>query len=377
MENKKYKVGIFTLPLHHNYGGVLQAFALSQILSKNDFDVWLINHNPEHTTYKKLKLHIRNIILKYIFKKNILIRLKKDQQITDCHVINFIKKHFPQQTINYHNNNYYKFDENNFDIVIVGSDQVWRKQYVRNDLFHYFLDFTKSKKIAYAASFGLPEWQYTDLETKKIENLLKEFTSISVREKSAKDLITINLNLQSTQVIDPALLLNISEYKQLIDTNEHINKNLKGDIFTYILDSNQQKRNCISEIEKKNKLSAFSVLNEKYENYQFKSNERIMPPIEEWLYGLSKAKYVITDSFHGCVFAILFNKPFLVFANKERGLARFTSLLELFSLEYRIIEDTQYFDFQILDMPINWDSVNATIEKKRKEATNFLLNSLK
>ena len=104
--------------------------------------------------------------------------------------------------------------------------------------------------------------------------------------------------------------------------------------------------------------------------------QRIQPPLGQWLRSFKEAEFVFTDSFHATVFSIIFNKPFIVYANKERGAARFESLLSVFGLEDRIVYKSDDFDINKLN-EINYVKVNSKLEGLRKESLYFLENGLR
>lgn len=130
---------------------------------------------------------------------------------------------------------------NDLDIVIVGSDQVWRpwKGLCRNSLY-FFLDFiksTKTKKISYAASFGIDKWEYNPVETIQIKKLLQDFSIISVREDDGVSLLQDNLGLPSIRMCDPTLLLTKNDYLSTLRIHHPDNDRISS----YILDSNSSK----------------------------------------------------------------------------------------------------------------------------------------
>ena len=131
-----------------------------------------------------------------------------------------------------------------------------------------------------------------------------------------------------------------------------------------------EKTALVNKIAKERNLIPFRV-NSKSENIMAPLSERIQLPVEQWLRGFYDAEFVVTDSFHACVFSILFNKPFIVYGNAARGLSRFTSLLETFELNDRLFSD--WIGIQSL-YNINWSKVNITLDAKRKEANDFLNN---
>ena len=185
------------------------------------------------------------------------------------------------------------FKENNFEAVIVGSDQCWRPMYSPN-IYTYYLDFLKDnkeiKKLAYAASFGTDEWEYTEEQTVRCKKLIQQFDLVTVREKAAVNLVAEKLNKDAEFVLDPTLLLSKEDYIELF-----VGKNLpdnKG-IYTYILDDSDWKTQVVETAKETLGLPQFSNQHNKH----IVNSEKI-PSIESWIKGFADAGFVITDSFH-------------------------------------------------------------------------------
>lgn len=317
----KKKVGIITTHLHSNFGGILQAYALQRVI-KN------LGYNCTTLGWKDSSL------LKFAYN-NLSLRLFDSYK------------------------DYNKINENDYDIFVVGSDQIWRKHFnvgdfKENYLFYPFLGFTnnwQSTRVSYAASVGVAgnDWEYNSDEELKIKEMLKYFNNIAVRELQSVDDFKNRLKLDNVnQVVDPTLLLKSSDYTELCSD---IPKN-NADIFAYFLDLDKNKQDIL--LNYANKL-----------NKSIKINDN--DTIEKWLASFRDAKYIITDSFHGCLFSIIFNKPFICLYNKWRGGARFESLLALLDNNENII--------------YNIEDLNAKVFKKIKynklqEKINYSLNYL-
>jgi hypothetical protein len=377
------KIGILTLPLRTNYGGILQAYALMETLKKMGHDVLLINrkHN-KIPKWKSIIIIIKRIIFKILFNsKKQIFKEKKDKNYYDYISINtqkFINKYIIPQTIPFYSSSELKkINFHNYDAIIVGSDQVWRPTYPPNltDSFLGFLnDNISTKRIAYAASFGTDKWEFTLNETKVCKDLLQKFNSVSTREDSGVDLCYKYFDITSQHVLDPTMLLCSKDYLKLLVSSD-CESNL-GELLVYFLDESQDKLDVVGLVE--------TTLNYKpFRNYSKNTIEnesledRIIPSIENWIKGFYDAKFVVTDSFHGCVFSILFNKPFLAYGNSNRGMARFESLLKTFSLEDRIIMSYKELTIKNIQKPINWENVNYTLEQKKKKSLQFLVDSIK
>lgn len=370
------KIGILSLVLHTNYGGILQSYALQTVLERLGHEVYVFNREQQYdkTRWK----YIPKRFVKRIIGRDVVIfqeaRYKKEAPMICQHIWNFRKKYIHEYIIK-------SFDDikkMNLDAIIVGSDQVWRPCYFKSQwnvgIENAFLSFTRDwniKRIAYAASFGVNDWEFSDQETQLVAEAGKLFSVISVREDSGIKLLKEKLNLDSIQVLDPTLLLSRDDYVKLIE-KAGIGKS-SGNLLTYILNPSSKKTNFINEVAKAKGLIPFSVNNSNVKQTA-PIEQRIMPSIEKWLQGFSDAKLVLTDSFHACVFAIIFHKQFIVIGNKERGMSRFESLLDLFGLKDRLVNIGD--DISSLD-EIDFSAVDKIYDTLKEESESFLFNALK
>ncbi|WP_387691253.1 polysaccharide pyruvyl transferase family protein [Photorhabdus sp. RM71S] len=359
------KIGILTQPLINNYGGILQCIALYNYLTEKGYEVTIIQKHLYNPLWKKIIIKALELIPNQNYRG---FRNRAKQYKT--HKI-FIDHYIPNKTkIIYTHNSLIKIAKNyQFDVVIVGSDQVWRMAYI-NDPFYaaYFLNFVDSiscKKIAYAASFGKNHWE-TPEKISEISHLLADFTAISVRESSGVKICNDIFNYTSaTHVLDPTLLINPKFYQQFIAKRQE--KNNVKKLLTYVLDESENKKVIIKNIKKSlgENISTQHLLG-------FNKHEIITIP--EWLTAFYNADFIITDSFHGMVFSIIFNKQFLVIGNNERGMERFVSLLSLLKLKDRLIisgEISNNFNMNKREK-INYSLVNKIVSENRKNSEKFL-----
>lgn len=380
------KIGIITQPLAINYGGLLQNYALQQVLIRMGHEVYTIDRCIPHINNAawhsiamwKIKQNIKKLIGKPYTNTSIPTG-KKFRKIREC-CSEFTNKHikttegfFIQKELHDIINKY------RFEGFVVGSDQVWRPIYSLN-IYNDFLDFCQDKKnikrIAYAASFGVDNWEFNEEQSKECSRLAKMFDAISVREESGIKLCKDNLGVDAQHVLDPTLLLEKEDYIKLAELN---NENISdGNLFCYILDSNESIAKAINNIEDKVSLKSFQVKARKQQS-QYKKRDNIedyvIPSPTKWIRAFMDAKMVFTDSFHGCVFSIIFNKPFWVIGNKERGNARFDSLLKLFNLENRRITLDEINNTD-LRSPIDWNSVNAIKKEWQNKSIEFIKENL-
>ena len=170
------------------------------------------------------------------------------------------------------------------------------------------------------------------------------------------------------------MLLEKDEYLKIVPYSTEIKKT--KELFYYILDMTPDKKKLIDNICIDEELKKFTVF-PKSTLPNSKVEDKVIPPVERWIQGFNKAAIIITDSFHGCVFSIIFNKPFIVYANEKRGIARFRSLLEMFNLEDRLITNSSEFNQAKLHSAIDWTKVNFIKEEKKEQSLTFLQDALK
>lgn len=370
------RICILTQPLQTNYGGLLQAYALQTVLKRVGHEVWTEDRRENRNNLSGVLKNNAKILLGPIRK--FYYPTISEKKVISKNTNFFIQKYI-NTTCPIYSSNKLLFDEYNFDAFIVGSDQVWRPMYSYG-IYNYFLDFTigkNVKRIAYAASFGTDQWEFTPEQTAVCSELAKQFDAISVREDSAIGLCRQYLNINAVQMPDPTLLLDKNDYLEIIKNDRPENSH-SGGILTYILDDSEIKRGVVQKVSSKLKLNSFSVMPQaQFKDVGKKGIEKcIYPPVAEWLQGFADADFVVTDSFHGTVFSIIFNKPFISIANKTRGVSRFISLLKGFELEDRLIYSEEDFKDNLLNN-IDFTEINIAHKKKRAEALEFLTNALK
>jgi hypothetical protein len=374
------KIGILTQPLTNNYGGIIQAYALISILKRFGHEVRIVNRPFKPVSkIRKVVSFTKRWLVKYILRRDIIVRVwptNAEKNYIEKNLTRFIENNI-RFTEKINNSGFSKLQKYALEAFIVGSDQVWRPNYspcIRN----YFLDFLYGrndvKKIAYAASFGVNDWELSPKQTKLCAILAKQFDAISVREDSAIRLCNEYLGVEAIHVLDPALLLQKEDYLRLIEPEDIPRR--ENILFTYILNPNKEKDMQITYISSLLTLNKVNGMPSNF--FHLKKSKKdladcIYPSVSDWLSGFRDAEFVITDSFHGTVFSIIFNKPFLVFTNKERGNARFDSLLKLFHLEDRLITGNEIKpDLYKLD----FSEVNKILKEEQEKSMKFLIRAL-
>ncbi|MFI3332656.1 MAG: polysaccharide pyruvyl transferase family protein [Rikenellaceae bacterium] len=372
------RIGVITLPLHTNYGGILQAYALQRVLRELGHDVSLVER-PR----RKRRLHpIRAIwtLPQRIFRRyflgdreSILLlerRIEGEYSVVSQHTQLFVERYISRLSCS----NYSDIDSQLLDAIVVGSDQVWRAEYFGSigDAYLQFARGWSIKRIAYAASFGDDEWRYSASATRLCRELASMFDWVSVRERSAQELLSVHLGVESSCVLDPTMLLQREDYEELVHRANEPQSG--GDLLTYMLDDSPERESIIGSIATSRSLTPFSTKGSN--SFCVGLEERVQPPIERWIRGFMDAEFVATDSFHATLFAILFNKPFVTYCNSDRGATRFHTLLESFELESQLITSPCEVDIERC-YSIDWARVNERLDELRSSSLEWLSNALK
>ena len=365
------KIGILTLDLNKNYGGILQCYALQTVLERMGNEVSVL-YVKKVAWYIRLRLIFSRFIKAYILKTEPeYYGMKTEKEILMQNTQPFINKYIRLKKVQ----GWQCFSEKDFNAIIVGSDQIWRPFYfqpIQNAYLSFAQSWKNVKRIAYAASFGTDEWEYTSEETKVCSELIKKFDAVSVRELSGVNLCRKYLQINAIQLVDPTLLLSPDDYLSII-SDATLTERRNG-LLCYILDGTEEKYQFANILATQKGLTPFLVNNPKTETDEYFA-DRIQLPVDQWIAGFRDAEFVVTDSFHGCIFSILFNKPFIVIGNTIRGMSRINSLLKIFHLENRLVMvgDTQAF---LERSSIPWEEINCILEKERKRAFEFLNQNL-
>lgn len=371
------KLGILTQQLRNNYGGLLQAWALQKVLAEEGHSVTIINREPCRLKDMNFFRRVASILKGELYvtlgreKRRYTLPPSEDNYVRQ-NIIPFVENRYGRISPTIYTGKELRryVEQEKFDGFVVGSDQVWRPCYSPS-IGNYYLDFLPNesgmKRIAYAASFGVDNWEYNPSDTKKCAQLAKKFDLITVRESSGVDLVRKYFNSTAIHVADPTLLLDRDDYDSLVDGSTVQLRTSDGHLFSYVLDGKSELDSAIMNC------SAATGYKPYYCNAKRKYNspedlrhldECIFPAVEQWLKSFQDADMIITDSFHGTVFSIIYNKPFWVILNNSRGAARFHSLLDKFGLANRIVNQSKNIDWK---EPIDWSAINM----RRKEFADY------
>lgn len=375
------RIATVTLPLHTNYGGLLQAYALKAVLEAQGHSVTVLDLKEKMPAPKGMKApfiyagRMFRRLLKggagpEVFRER---RYARELPALSANTSVFVREYIAPRMLD----SYSDVREGEYDAFVTGSDQVWRPLYF-HPVEDAFLAFTKGwdvRRVAYAASFGTDQLEYEYVQLETCARLLEAFDGVSVREESAVRQCEEWLDCErAVQVLDPVMLLDASVYKKMAD--KAVNRPAKGHLVTYILDRSREKEAVIDFVRRVSGLEVYDASAYPYINDRL-LGERTVPPVEQWLAAFTDAEFVVTDSFHGCVLAILMHKRFIAVGNSHRGTARLKSLLDMFGLDMRLVhgidpeDDGDYF---LSD--IDWENVETVLNAERNGSLAFLHTSL-
>lgn len=324
------KIAILTYPLNNNFGNLLQAWALKNFLSSSGNEVTVF-YRKQHLSYSRyLQNCIKSLVLQILGKPIYPQNSPRQEQRFSRNTIKFIQEEIKAQAI-YSTTSLYN-NLQKFDMIIVGSDQVWRPKFLGKLYRDYFLiDYVKpqtQKILSYAASLGSDTWEFKQNEEIDIQNGLSLFDAISVREPNAINSLKKHFSMESEFMPDPTLLLDSSEYKSLVSSWTENIKMFRPDIFCYLLDLTSQEKIMLESYIKQRGLTISFI-----QDYcKDKNGELVYPDVREWLSWIKNSNLIITDSFHGSVFSLIFEKSFVPIINNKRGNSRIESLLQIFGI---------------------------------------------
>lgn len=360
-------IGILTFHCAHNYGAVLQAYALQEYIQSLGHNVYIIDYRPDflikpYAVFNRTRIKSNNLFKsfgKFLIELLILRRRSKRYRSFDL----FIKNEFRLLPIN-------KTDK--LDVIVIGSDQVWNPKFNYGKFDETYLGentsvFNKDIKIiSYAASSGVDSFSKEDMS--QLMNHLLKFNAISVRELSLKKIIEAEQPFFNvSQVLDPTLLINPDIFRSKI-TGKY--KNKKPYLLIYQVKYDKNTRRIAQYIAKQKHLEIIEVAS----SIQYRCDENILwseSPLD-LLELFAQASYVVTTSFHGTALSLIFEKPFYTLKFNSSVDSRVLSLLDELNLSHRHID--------IYDIPkieeIDYEKINIKLSELRELSRKFLNNSL-
>jgi len=369
------KAGILTLNSAHNFGASLQAYALQKTLENLGFETKIINYRYKkidnvYNPYRRSKKGLLNI---WFYLSRIKLHTLDKYKITKYYNYETFFKEYFNLTPPYKTLNQLMDVEWDYDFYLCGSDQIWSAHITRGLQPPYFLDFLPedSKKIAYAASLGTDTINEYDIPLFK--QYLFNIDNISIREQSSIKSLKECTDKTLDVTIDPTLLLEKEDYDELKIDPSFKDKDY---IFVYVIDRNEELYKIAEKISQEENLPV--VLSSPYIKPE-KIFKKQMDPVwdmgpREFLGVLANAKYVVTNSFHGNIFSIIYQKPFISAPHQVTS-ARVLQFLEKINLKQVLFTDSNEFG-NIKDVKIDYSDVERRLNDLKEESINFLKKSM-
>lgn len=377
------KIGILTFwNSPDNYGQILQCYALQKHLRNQGHDAYLIRYAPKAIGIRaKLRRALSPAVLWAYLKSRKAARASSAFQGEHPRRFpEFLETHVKMSAAIYHSLSELKNDAPDADAYIVGSDQVWNPGIGLNDFGKaWFLEFGNEhvKRISYAASFGMKTM--SDEYESFFAPFLKKFTAVSVRESEGVGFCRRMGRGDAIHVCDPTLLLNREDYLNLLPEQAESSSPRKRSLVCYMLGhACAFPQEAVDDFVKKNDLNVRYVPAQGAEKLNYYSQFET-PSVQEWLGLYRDAEYVVTNSFHGTVFAVIMHKKFIALplagkSGKMNG--RLENLLKILGLEKRLFSrDPEHFP-AALRQEIDWADVDARKTRVREQAAAFLKNAL-
>lgn len=374
MNNTKAKIAFLTFHNALNYGAILQSYALQVKLNELGYKNLIINYSnryidSQYPTIFRLFLSFKFIkLFKLLFSLFFFPQRYKRIQKRNAKLIKFIKKNLKLTDKVSGKKLFIKI--NQFNTVIIGSDQVWNFELTNYDLNYLLnINFNQSiRRISYASSFGNNDYikKFKAIYFKYLSN----FNALSLREESSCNLLQSELGINSTHVIDPTLLLDKNDYEKLIiNFKRTINLPEKFILIYLVAEPDLLIQRAINLSKKLNIPIITISLLKKYPEIFY------IPDcgIEEFLLIISKAYIIFSTSYHGIMFSLIFNKHFLYELSNNNS-----------NTNIRIIDAAEQFSFsaqQILkntdpNFEIDWERINALIRQRKQYSVDFLTKNI-
>ena len=367
----------------NNYGTSLQGYAMIKKIQQLGYDVEIINYIKQFTLLDKIKWVInsyrcglgRNIKVK---KQSLPVDYVRNIGIRTAAVDAYKEKKLLPLFHDYRGYEALSNGSKNYDVVVVGSDQVWIPTGLPTKFYNLLFVDDNVRKVAYASSFGVKE--IPDFQKKATGAYLDRFYKIGVREKRGKEIVDA-LSHQTAQVVaDPTLLLSREEWEEEIASSVINDK--EPYMFCYLISENEDARAKATELAKQKGLKIICIRHlEKYravdDTYGDEAPYNVGP--NEFVKYIRNAEYVVTDSFHCTVFSHIFHKNFLTFyrssAGKNARNSRIDSLISVLGSSKNKLYAVG--SMKGIDAEVNWNTVDENLSKLRESSMNFLKEALK
>lgn len=337
------RINLLTIHWGLSYGAVLQTYASVRLLESKGHKVSVVN--LIHPSRKRFYTKLRSWLL----------------LVMDLQFSKFKKRYFTGLTSKMYSLGAEEIPD--ADYVVIGADQVWNRDLTTPIDLAFFVNFSdRVKKLSLASSFGKAVWDEDERYTQKIKGLLSKFEAVSVREDTGRELLHKTFGLESTLLIDPTLAY--GEFDELLLSDKN-----RKDIYTFFVNRYSGYDECVDLISEEHQLPVFR--HTKFSFYLKNSPSH-------WLTYIRNASVVITDSFHGVAFSIMFKKPFYVLWGESSKSTRITSLLNILGLGDRYIRSVEDYVARKNEFShtIDYSTVDEILSVERKKFEDYICSHI-
>ncbi len=351
------KITIITRHFISNYGSILQAIATQEFFKKYSDKVFILDYHSKKESNLKNAINISKKNNNSFVKKSLYFILRLPDYIISSVIFSFYQKKYLNLTKRYKSVKNINVDKDT--IYCSGSDQLWGYMPYNDIDSAYYLDFVKNAtKISFSSSFGKIE--FDDITKKKIKRYLSDYSLLTIRESSGCDFVHKLGYTKANNVLDPTLLI---DRKFWLDFTANSKNKENGYLFVYNLHTNKLLENVVKKVSSDTCKKVVRV-SQYFSAIRLSGKKKIMIDPIKFLNYIKNSDFVVTDSFHGLMFSLIFNKNFII-VNPGKTSSRIIDILKYFNLEHKFITNFSNSDIELAMCIPNYKQINQLIEKKR------------
>lgn len=347
------RIGLLTYHHSVNIGAMMQAYATCRALRELGHEVVIVDIRQPEGRHSGITKLITDAVY-----------LKRDADLR-----HFKDAFYPPMTRRYHSVEELRSDPPAVDCLLVGSDQTWNPDISKEMAMAYFLDFGPEdiRRVSYGSSFGIAEWPDGSCLTLDVKAALSRFDSLSVRENTGKEILHDTFGVDGQLVVDPTMLFD--NYNEI--TDRIIPRN---ELICYKLERTPEFYGSIGAVKRMAGLPARLLNN----SFPVKGLRYTYPPgVKEWISRLAGAAMVLTDSFHGVVFSLLYKRRFVAIKSNNGKDSRIVDLMRAAGLQDRVFDSTgDLLNDDAWLLPIDYSAVESKLSEMRAHSWDYLKTSL-
>lgn len=355
------KIGILTFHAADNYGAVLQAYALQHYLEEKGNQVEIIDFVPPHVEKANSIFYVakRGMLSKWIVRGLIILNYRKLKRRKNG--FDHFRRVYLHLSRKFTSVEDIKANELGKHVYISGSDQVFNPLVRNSEVYYLGFEAAGAIKVAYAPSFGVKDFTLVD---EKKRNLIKEFDYLSCREKDGAEFLAAVCGRPVPVVADPVFLVDVMAWKSMLPEQKR-----KNYVFVYDLNGGRSLVRLANKVKQATGLPIICLTARKYTKGRYNVDKHCydLSPCELLSY-ISGADYVVTDSFHGLAFSLLFKTKVISYVALSVSASRIYSIMDRLDLTGQVVEDVNKFELDRMAFP----EYSGKLDKLIVESKRFL-----